>query len=229
MKPVLLLQNCPAESPGTILDYLRQRSIDYQHVRTYNVCELPSVDNFGTVINLGCPHSASDYHDHEYLTRLFALVCDVVRRDIPYLGVCFGAQLLARALGAEVRPNSVKEIGVYTVRVTDAGVADPLFSQLDREIEVVQWHGDTFRVPFNAQLLVEGDDCTNQAFRKGNMIGLQFHLEVDANEITRWCNEYSTELTEFGLTSDDLIHDTEQLSDNMRTLNFRMLDGFFGR
>jgi GMP synthase (glutamine-hydrolysing) len=78
-----------------------------------------------------------------------------------------------------VEANKVKEIGAMPVTLTEDGAADPLFGGFDREFPVFQWHGDTFRIPFGATWLAQSSDCKNQAFRKGNLVGVQFHLEAD--------------------------------------------------
>jgi GMP synthase (glutamine-hydrolysing) len=105
----------------------------------------------------------------------------------PVLGICLGAQLLARALGASVSANPVREIGWYDVAPTAAGRDDPLFRHFAAREKIFQWHGDTFAIPDGAVHLATSPDCRNQAFRYGdNVYGLQFHLEVDAPMIHRW-------------------------------------------
>jgi GMP synthase-like glutamine amidotransferase len=179
------------------------------------------------VINLGCPHSVTDYYQNDSLKRLYAYVAQVVRAGKPYLGICFGAQMLAHLLGAKVEHNRVKEIGVYRVRLTPEGQADPLFAGFEESFEVFHWHAETFRVPFGAQLLIEGDDCRNQAFRKGNLVGLQFHLEAGLEDVARWCDEYRAELDEAGKTREEILGRFEPISESMRQSNYRLLDNFF--
>ena len=105
----------------------------------------------------------------------------------PVLGICLGAQLLARALGAQVTANPVKEIGWYNVEATAEGRRDPLFRHFADSEKIFQWHGDTFAIPDGAVHLASSPDCRNQAFRYGdNVYGLQFHLEVDEPMIHRW-------------------------------------------
>jgi len=158
MKPLLVIQNCEAESAGTIVTYLDEKKHPYQTVRSFEGKPLPKPSEFSAVINLGTPNSAASYFEHDYLKAVFSLVAEVIRTDLPYLGICFGAQILARALGAQVMPNKVKEIGTYTVRLTNHGRRDPLFAGFDEEFPVFHWHGDTFRLPFESLLLAEGTD-----------------------------------------------------------------------
>jgi GMP synthase-like glutamine amidotransferase len=106
------------------------------------------------------------------------------------LGVCLGAQLIAKALGARVYPNAVKEIGWYPVHWTAAAAGDALLAGMPDPATVFHWHGETFDLPDNAVWLGYSDACRNQAFRcGGNIYGLQFHLEVTPAMIAGWIEE----------------------------------------
>ncbi len=105
----------------------------------------------------------------------------------PVLGICLGAQLIARAAGATVRRNPAKEIGWFGLRFTGAAANDRLFQGLSDET-VFHWHGETFDLPDGAELLASSELCRNQAFRIGEEVyGLQFHLEVTPAMIADWC------------------------------------------
>lgn len=226
MKPLLVIQNCEAESAGTIVSHLEEKKHPHEVVRSFEGDPLPAPGGFAAVINLGTPLSAASYFEHDYLKAVFSLVAEVVRTDVPYLGICFGAQILARALGAQVMPNKVKEIGSYTVRLTGHGKRDPLFSRFDEEFPVFHWHGDTFRLPFESLLLAEGADCKNQAFRKRRAVGLQFHLEVDPDDVPHWCDIYKSELDEVGKKGKAVESAYRKQAEKVRQLNYRLLDNF---
>jgi GMP synthase (glutamine-hydrolysing) len=227
MKPVVIVQNCPAEGPGTIVDYLDDRRIPYSIVHSYQHHQIPSATEVSSVINLGCPLSVTEFQQHEFLRQVYSLVAESVRLSVPYLGICFGGQILARALGARVEANPVKEIGIYQVRTTADGLADPLLSGFGESFRVAQWHGDTFRIPFGSALLVEGDDCKNQAFRVGKAVGLQFHLETTAADMEAWCDSYPQELAETGKSRDQVVAQAKESEPELRALNYRLLDNFF--
>jgi GMP synthase-like glutamine amidotransferase len=227
MNSVAIIQNCQAESAGTILDWLTGKDLKHSVYHPYKGDSFPSVTEHDATISLGCPVSARDYREHDYLNQLYQYIAGLVRLDRPYLGICFGGQMLAKVLGAAVDKNPVKEIGNYQVRLTESGLADRLFAGFPPSFPVFHWHGDTFRLPFGAALLAEGDDCRNQAFRAGNLVALQFHLEATDNDVPLWCDEYSEELAEFGKSESEIVEEYRQVADELRTLSFRLLDNFF--
>lgn len=222
----LIVQNCPAESPAAVTDYLSARRISYQVMHSYRQEPFPAPENHAAVIALGCPLSMTRYRETPYLVELYAFLSQVIRSGQPLLGICFGAQMAAHILGAAVRPNEVKEIGVGEVTLTEDGKADPLFGPLGNPIPVFQWHGDTFKIPHGAKHLASSVYCANQAFRRHNVVGLQFHLEVTESEVRRWCEEYRSELDDLGLTPDKVIGDYRASADSLSNLNTSFLDRF---
>jgi GMP synthase-like glutamine amidotransferase len=227
MKPVVVVQNCEHESPGTIIDYLNDRQHAYQLFHGYRGDELPPAEDTGALIAMGTPVSVRDYRQHDHLARLFELMSRMLRKDQPILGVCFGGQLLAHALGAKVQEARAKEIGVMTVALTDDGARDPLMAGLPVQLKAFQWHGDAFRLPFDASWLATSENCKYQAFRKGRQAGIQFHLEVTPEEAARWCDMYSAELKEAGKTRDEVVDELTSSADDIRSSGYRLLDNFF--
>ena len=111
----------------------------------------------------------------------------------PILGVCLGAQLMARMLGAEVVPMATKEIGFSPLTLTEAGRRSPL-RHLEN-IPVLHWHGDQFDIPAQAVALAATDACPHQAFSLGNQVlALQFHLEVAPQMLEAWLVGHANEL-----------------------------------
>ncbi len=140
------------------------------------------------LIFLGGPMSAND--DYGYLRQEIRLIERAVQAGTPVLGICLGAQLLARALGAPVYRNRVKEIGWFPVTWTPATRDDPLLAGLSGQDSVFHWHGETFDLPAGSAWLASSERCRNQGFRFGdNAWGLQFHLEVTPDMIDAWCRE----------------------------------------
>jgi GMP synthase-like glutamine amidotransferase len=183
---VLAFRHVPFEDLGLIASVLAHRHIDVDYADLYKAdAALPDIAKYDGLIFLGGPMSVND--DLPYLARELELIRQAEARRQPVLGICLGAQLIARALGATVRRNSAKEIGWYGLRFTEAARADRLFQGLTTET-VFHWHGETFDLPPGAELLASSELCRNQAFRVDESVyGLQFHLEVTPAIIADWC------------------------------------------
>lgn len=136
-----------------------------------------------------------------FLKREDAYIRQVLALGVPFLGICLGGQLLAKAVGGIVARNGMKEIGWHTVELDQAGQRDPLFTSLPERLTVFQWHGDTFSIPKGAIRLATSPACENQAFRfgfGGIAYALQFHLEVTPPMVAEWVREYGGELQKLG-------------------------------
>jgi GMP synthase-like glutamine amidotransferase len=138
---------------------------------------------------MGGPMGVADTDAHPNLPAEIELIATLVEFNVPVLGICLGAQLLARALGANVYPGPKAEIGPGTVKLTAAGRVDPVLAAADHgeELPVVHWHGETFDLPVGALRLASSEHYPNQAFRFGaRAYGLQFHVEVDRALAEEW-------------------------------------------
>jgi GMP synthase (glutamine-hydrolysing) len=118
-----------------------------------------------------------------------------IKKEIPILGICLGAQILAKVYGAQITKAKREEIGWFRVELTQEGRRDHLFKGLNQTLEVFQWHEDTFNLPKEARLLAQGLDCKNQAARFSKYSwGLQFHIEINDGMIKDWIDYYSADL-----------------------------------
>jgi GMP synthase-like glutamine amidotransferase len=136
---------------------------------------------------------------HPFLRGEDAFIRQALSQSVPFLGICLGGQLLAKALGGRVVRNPVKEIGWHGIELDQQGQRDPLFAGLPDRFTVFQWHGDTFSLPNGTSRLARSQACENQAFRYGFggiAYALQFHLEVTPPMIGQWAREYAGELAE---------------------------------
>jgi GMP synthase (glutamine-hydrolysing) len=186
---VVVFRHVPFEGLGLIQPALDEgrAAVEFADLFRDDAPE-PDVAGAAGLILMGGPMSAND--NLPYLRREMDYIRQAAERGQPVLGVCLGAQLAARALGARVYRNPVKEIGWFDVHLTEAGRQDPLLCPLGVPETVLEWHGDTFDLPSGAEWLAWSEGCRNQAFRLGSSLyGLQFHLEVTPEMILDWCSQ----------------------------------------
>ncbi len=179
----VVVQHVAFEGPALIGETLAAHGLDVEVLRMDLGAALPSVDEvagLGAVVVMGGPMGAMDDDAFPYLAAERALLRSCVELDVPVLGVCLGAQLLAAALGAEVRTGPVEEVGIGTVTLTADGRGDAVLGPAGSSMPVLHWHRDTFALPAGATRLASTADYPNQAFRIGRSYGLQFHVETDA-------------------------------------------------
>ncbi len=194
MTHIVALTHIECEGPGWWGEFLDERSATVDRVRLAEGEALPDLAAYDAVLVLGGPMNVDEDAKHPWLTGEKAAIRASVDAGQPVIGMCLGAQLIARAMGATVKPNPVKEIGFSAVTLTDDGRSDALFAGCPSLLPVFQWHGDTFDLPDHAALLATSTLCANQAFRVGsNAYGLQFHVETTPDNIAEWVTEYRRE------------------------------------
>ena len=223
---VLVLQNCPSEGLGLYQSRLEELAVAHHTHHAYSEKTFPALDLYDAIIIGGTPIAVNDIRDHNYLLKEGRFLKRALARGKFILGICFGAQLLARLLGAAVCRNPVMEIGAYPVRLTSAGQNDPLFNGFPPTFPVFHWHGDMFTMPPKARRLAVDRDCPNQAFRWKRAVGLQFHLEITPAEAERWADAYEEELRSAGKSKARLIDECREHAAAMARLACLLLDNF---
>jgi GMP synthase-like glutamine amidotransferase len=186
---VLVFRHVPYEHLGLIASVLEAAGLKYKYVDLpLDVDRRVDLESASGLVFMGGPMSVND--DLPYLRREIEIIREAAGKGLPILGVCLGAQLIAKAFGASVYRNEVKEIGWYPIYWTGEAAHDGLFAGLPGPATVFHWHGETFDLPPGAVRLSYSEACRIQAFRfGGNIYGLQFHLEVTPAMIGAWLAE----------------------------------------
>ncbi len=193
---LLVIQHAEAEGPGLLAAPCVEAGLELQLLRTDRGETVPPLpDGYAGVIVMGGPMGVHEADRHPHLAAEINLLTEALRRRLPVLGICLGAQLLAAAAGARVRPGPRREIGWAPIARSDAGRADPLLAELPDGAVVFHWHGDSFDLPDGATLLASSEAYAHQAFRIGSSAyGLQFHLEVTPEMVERFAAAGAAEL-----------------------------------
>jgi GMP synthase-like glutamine amidotransferase len=141
---------------------------------------------------------------HPWLAGEKTLLAELIEREVPLLGVCLGAELVAEAAGTETQRASVPEIGWYGVRTTEEGAADPLLGPLAPGFEALEWHSYEFPLPGGAVALARSATCL-QAYRVGTSAwGIQFHAEVTLEDFEAWLEDFRSDPDAAALDPDEL-------------------------
>jgi GMP synthase-like glutamine amidotransferase len=193
MKPVAIFRYTATEGPAYFAMYLDSRKISYQVIRIDAGEPVPAdASAFSGVCCMGGPMSVND--DLPWIAPMLGLIRDAVKRDVPVLGHCLGGQLMAKALGAPVTRNPVKEIGWGRVEVLDPPVAKQWLGADLPSFLSFHWHGETFAVPEGATRIMASAACPNQAFVMGKHFGMQCHVEMTEDLIRTWCHDWAKEV-----------------------------------
>jgi len=150
----------------------------------------PSLETVSGVVLFGSAFNVEHADEQAFIHAIRELTLDALDRRVPYLGICFGAQVLAWSLDKAIEKAPVREVGYVPIRPTSVASADPLLGHYADGDMVFQWHMDTFVLPEGATLLAAGDDVTNQAYRLNDTTwATQFHFEIDRREMNLWIDE----------------------------------------
>ena len=213
----LILQHEEPTPPGLVTGWLdaHRAKVDVFRIDVEDRELDPTA--YDLIVSLGSEFAAFD-DSKPFVPREARLMRRAVDADVPVLGLCFGGQMLARVLGADVYRGTVSEIGWLPVRTHDP--------ELVSEGPWFQWHFDTFTAPPDTTLVAESD-AGAQAFVYGRSLGLQFHPEVTPEIMDDWVRAYRHELDDEGVDPDALLEETRRRADESRRTSWRLLEGYF--
>ncbi|GGY18938.1 glutamine amidotransferase [Paludibacterium paludis] len=209
MKHALILRHLAFEHAGTLEDVLARHRYQFQYVDA-PLADLVRLDIIGPdlVIVLGGPIGACDDERYPFLTAETLRIRERLASGKPLIGICLGAQLIAKALGQPVYPARKKEIGWQPLSWAPL-LADSGISALARAPSMLHWHGDTFDLPDGATRLASTETTPNQIFTYRNtVLGLQCHPEIRPEEIESWLVGHAAELSAAGIDPGTVRADT---------------------
>jgi GMP synthase (glutamine-hydrolysing) len=231
LSKVLIIQNDPPETLGLYETYLREQT-GLTLIKAYEMKPeetFPPVEQFTHFLIGPTPISANDALNHTFLRKEWKYLEKIVESGKPCLGVCCGGQMLAKLLGGEVKKSPSKEMGGYMVSLTPEGLSDPLYTGFPDKFPVFHWHSEMFTVPPGGKLLATGDPCPIQSYRKDNIWGIIFHLEVTTADAIRWADAYPSEPQAIGKTREQVLEECESTESQMKALAEKLMKNFLSQ
>jgi len=194
-KPVLMIQHAQHEHPAALRRALESQGIGTLWIHPYSGEIYPNAHEVGGVISMGGQMGANDEADFPWIKSEIELLQSAVNLSLPVVGICLGAQMLARALGGRVERLDNAEVGWFPIQLNEEGKNDPIVGAAGSNPTVYHWHNDTFHLPEGATLLASSKACARQAYRIGtNIYGFQFHPEADHQLVLEWLSIDGTDV-----------------------------------
>lgn len=221
---VIILQHVHCETPGIIADCLQSAGIGTHFVRIYEGDPIPSnLDAQAGLIIMGGPMSVYEHRRFPFLLEEQRLIEKALKENTPVLGVCLGSQLLAAALGADVKSGRQKEIGWHPVNLTAAAADDNLWRGLPSTFTAFHWHGDVYDLPQGAVSLAASEVTACQGFCYGaTAYGILFHMEVTEKVIKNMVKEFSDELDAEKIAGGSIVAKTRDHLPELQALGGRV-------
>jgi len=212
---LIVYQHTPEEPMGYFETICREWNIPFDYVRLFETNEVPNI-NATHVLILGGPMSVNDTRTYAYLADEKMWIRSFVKSEIPVLGICLGAQLIANAFGGKVSACE-EEVGWHEIRRIGTGI----IKDVPSTFRVFQMHTETFDIPVNGRILCLGENVRNQAFDIGSATGLQFHFEITAELVQNWMRHLPL------AKRDEISHDSDVFLTNSYSWCRAVAERFF--
>jgi GMP synthase (glutamine-hydrolysing) len=230
VEPILVIeQERSLEGLGLLGERLDASGLPYRRFAAWNE-RLDGLrpGEFAAIVPMGGNAHAWAEDDVPLLRTERLFLREAVEEGVPVLGICLGGQLLARALGGDVRAADVPEIGWLEIVPTEAAAGDPIFGHLNAPAGVYQWHHDVFELPAGAHLLARSELAENQGFRAdgAEAWGIQFHPEAEPDLWELWIARHPDEVREVGVDVDALRASVYSGAEKSRPFRAAFFDAF---
>ena len=221
---ILCIKNISIETLGNIESYLLSDGFEVKEILAdTKVIKSQNLTDYDAVFILGGPMSVNN--SVGYLLEEKKLIQSTFNLGIPIFGICLGSQLIASSCGGKVYQGPKKEIGWGQVRITSRGQSSIFNKILGNKIQVFHWHGDTFTLSSDAEILSESD-LYIQAFRFKNALGIQFHLEVTKDMIQNWIRKYQKELKKEKISEASIFYDIDKNVSELKKISKIVYENF---
>ena len=220
------LQHVVFEGPGSIEDWIRNHNYEYSCTRMYRDDSLPEVSDIDYLIIMGGPMSIDEVDKYPWLTKEIDYIKSAIDNNLPILGICLGAQLIAAALKVRVVKNPHKEIGWFPITRAVELAGHSLARVFPEQLEAFHWHGDTFELPETAIRIAGSKACNNQGFiYRDRVTALQFHLESTTDGVKQLIDNCGDEIIDapYIQTAEKMLSDKSRFR-KINDLMFKILD-----
>ena len=222
-----LLQHVSFEGPAAIEGWLKDNHHSLSKTKFFQGDDLPALDDFDVLIVMGGPMGVEDVEQYPWLIEERQFIQKSIQNDKPILGICLGAQLIARACDARVIKNKHREIGWFDISIKDnENLSAVLKDVFPENVEVFHWHGDTFEIPVSAVHFSSSEACSNQGFiLNDRVIGLQYHIETTEDSAALLVQHCRDELdgSTYVQSEGEILADSKRFKKINRIL-FRLLE-----
>ncbi len=215
-----IFEHADFESPGNIIDIAKDKKYNITYTRFYEDFLLPNIDDFDLLIIMGAPMSVNEESEYPWLIEEKKYIRKVIENEKKVLGICFGSQIIADVLGANVYKNNHTEIGWYNI-YKDQNNKSSFLSNFANEILTFHWHGDTYNLPEGSLPIFSSQATKYQGFTfKQNVVALQFHWEVKKENISSFIKNTNNQTYTGSFTQKpkDMIECSDSCKSNIKLM-----------
>ena len=229
VKKIHYFQHVPFEGLGLIEEWIAKKGLSLSATKFYENPILPNHEDYDGLIIMGGSMSIHDDSMYNWLAEEKQHIKKAIELNKPILGICLGAQLIASVLRAKIIKAEQKEIGWFPIAWHDTAINNPIFYGLNPAMNVFHWHGEKFIIPEGAIHLASSQACENQAFLYNkNVLGLQFHLEMNEESIDKIIKNCGDEITiSRTIQSAETIRANNKNIPACKTALYKILGGLF--